>query len=286
VYTNFRDNQNLRSGSWVGGVVSQASARYSLNSIYTGVNNGGNVNPAAIAGMTIRSFQQSGTWKAETAKLTWAARFTDGVSSVSVFSGEQFQTNISWPAVAGLQSSTDGLAWASLKNISAEVTSDYGTWKNWSYVTTDIAVPANTNYLLFEFNGTVKATANNVASFGVTAITVNMSNPPSILWRSPVAIVVNNFQFAGALSNSASQSITFQYPLQVNQTYYVDTDPDFPTAKFKGIIVNGSIRTDAIRPDWLPAKSGTETFTFTATTAANIGNMTIVIKWRDRMLFK
>jgi hypothetical protein len=146
-------------------------------------------------------------------------------------------------------------------------------------------VPANTNYLRFDFNGTVKATANNAAYLGTTAITVNMSNPPSVAWRTPAAIAVNNFHFAGYISNSAGQSITLTYPLTVGQTLYIDTDPDFPTAKTYGNIVNGSIRLDAIRPDWLPAASGTESFTFTATAAANIGNVTIVIKWRDRKLF-
>ncbi len=278
VYTNFRDIRGKRAGSWEGGILTESSARYSTNRTYTGINDGGDTDPAAIAGMAIFAYQQAGIWKAETASLYWAGRFTDTVSTISM-SGEKYQEHLMNQRVAALQGSTDGIAWATITSEAVQVTTDYSTWSNWSYASSDITVPANTNYLRFYFSATVSQLAGNEAKYGATAITVAMTNVPSVTMRSQQT----NYNFSGIISNALGETMTILYPLQINSTIYIDTDPDFPTAKVNGKIVNGAIKTSTIRPDWLQAIGPTETFTFTAN---YYGNFTVVIKWRSRALFK
>ena len=278
VYTLFRDGPGKRAGDWVGSVIRQSSAAYSSNYIYTGVDDAGNVYPAPIAGMAIKAFQMAGVWRPETAVVAWVGRFTDTVSEITSISGEKYQKTASWP-FAALQGSTDGITWSTLKGEAASSATDYSTWVNWSYSSSDITVPAETKHLRLVFSGTVSQVANNIARYGMTAITVGMTNVPSVTMRT----AQSNYNFGGTMSNSLGESFSVLYPLKINQTIIIDTNPDFPTAKFNGRIVNGAIKTSRIRPDWLSAYPGTESFTFAAD---YFGTFTIVIKWRDRMLFK
>ncbi len=281
VYDAFADDSKLRSGIWSSAIISRTSAIYSVSSIYTGDNNGGDTDPAAVAGMYIGAYQSAGAWKPETSVLGWSRAFPDTVSSVSI-SYEYYRTYSSFPAGRYLQTSANGTTYVNTKAIVQTTdlaSTDIGAWVTGSLASTDITVPAGTIYLRFVFSGSVSALANNDTYFGITGATVGLTNYPQISRRGEQ----NNFQFNATFTNSTTgQILSINYPLKTSQTLYIDTDPDFPTAKFNGVIVNGAIGLSSVRSDWLKLQAGTNTITYTADYT---GNLTVVVKWRTRFIY-
>jgi phage-related protein len=281
VYTEFSDTAALRSGRWQRAVLGVANSKFTQSHLYTGVNNSGEVDPANVAGMALLAYQLSGVWKPETGSMMWWRGFTDGVSGVSE-SGEKMQkASGSWPALAALMGSKDGLNWTIIQNEPAvAASSDYSSFVSWAYASTDLTIPAGTIALAYWFSGTILATANNEADYGATAITVGLTNYPTVTRRAQQS----NYQFNGLLKNTGTgESININCALQlVTDTLIIDTDPDFPTAKFKGLIVNSAVSISSIRARWLKCPPGLNTITFTG---SSVGSVTIVIKWRDRVAF-
>ena len=278
VYSEFGDEAALRSGRWNGSVIKRTSALQSISALYTDVN-GADADPYTTMGMFIGAYQSAGVWKAETSTLQWQAYFPDVVTSVS-HSYERYQTNGgAWVTTAALQRSPDGSTWTNAKSFAALTSStDLAVWVTGTDATTDISITAGTKYLRYYFSGTIKAIASNSAYLGFTDVTVNFTNPPVCSLRGEQ----NNYQFNHTITNSNGQSLTVNYPLRIGDTLYIDCDPDFPYAKLNGQIVNGCVTLNTVRPEWLALESGSNTLTCTAD---NVGAISIVYKWRDKMNF-
>lgn len=280
VYTQYSDEARLRSGIWNGQVTKKTNAILSITDLYTQVNSG-DTDPADVAGMFIGAYQYLGTWKPETSILQWLIYVPDVVASVS-HSWERYQQTASFPATVALQSSVNGTSWSNLKTFPSSdmATTDLQTWVTGSHATSDFTVLANTKYLRYYMSGTIPAVANNIAYMGFTTTTIGLTNAPFPTRRGEQ----NNYQFNSTITNGANnQAITINYPLRVGDTLYVDCNPDFPTAKINGQIVNGAIGLNENRPEWMAFNVGANTITFTSD---YVGTVTITVKWYDRKNFQ
>lgn len=277
IYAAFKDFDSLRSGIWSPQIASVSNARRSVTKLYTGVNDGGDTNPADVAGMMIGAFQAGGVWKPETSTLYWQLYVPDGISTIA-FSYERYQYNASTPATIGVQTSTDGVSWTNGKTYTTVASTDYQSWVTGSAATSDVTVTTGAKYARATMAGTVTAVANNKVYFGLTGATINTSNPPTLSRRGEQS----NYQFNATLTNTTTgESMKVDYSLKIGDTLTIDTDPNFPTATLNDQIVNGIISTDTIRADWLSLTPGANTLTFTSDYA--VGTVTITVKWRDRM---
>ncbi len=278
VYTDFADIGQKRPGSWKPTIINPGLGR--ISTTYTGNSNGAEVNPAAVMGMSILAANTSAGWKASTAEIAWVGSFPDACSAVASSSGQKSSAlaATTWPASAYLQSSTDGINWINEINETGPATSDFGTF----VATTNTAsetVPSATRFLRYDFKGTVNGAANNYAKWEISAATVTLVNPPIVTRRAELQIVSLDYTIA---NTTTGDSIYIALALDLNKTLYIDTNPDAPYARYRGQDVSSGIVLNTTRAKWLPLTALTSNV---LSITGVVGNTTIVIKRRERMLF-
>jgi hypothetical protein len=280
VYTQFNDEDGLRANIWNPIPATVAKPGYSTSKVFTSTSDEGDTDPATEMGMKALAYQIGGAWKPDTVTLGWLGYFPDLVASVASVSGEQNQTTASRPAVA-LQAAKTNAAYANLWTVAAQVSSDYGTWTAWTKASTDAVIPAGTKYLRWVQAGTITGVANNAAKVGISAITIGLTNYPNIQIRTET----NNYKLDCIIRNETTgEFFRVVYPMLLGETLIIDTDPNFPTAKYKGQIVNSAIYLSSARACTLKLQPGANTIGY-ETQLAGPSDISIAIKWRDRMNF-
>lgn len=278
-YTSFFDSAGLRQGGWQQSIRRVSNTSLSRSDFYTSTNDEGDTDPATAMGVAAYTYQAGGAWRSDTIQIGWLNYFPDIIASVSA-SGEQYQTSASTPTFV-LQSGRVSNAFSNLWSISSQASSDYSTWTTWSKASSDATIPASSKYLRWYGYGSVNSTTDNNSRAAMTAITVGLTNYPHVMLRTEGA----NYKLDCTIGNSTTgESIRVIYPMALNETLYVDTDPSFPYAKHKGLMVNGAVSLSSIRAAWLKLNPGSNTLTFDSNLAAT-SNVTIIIKWRDRANF-
>ena len=282
VYSNFFGyvNNKLRPNSFIKG-----SGRVANNSRYfASTNDVGDTDPATAMGFTARTYQSGGVWRSEDINATWIGYFYDGIASVSA-GGEQYQSVASIPTntlFAGIIESSSVINLYNLWSLSAQATTDYSTWTTWSKSSSDATIPANSTLLWWNMTGSILGDTDYVSKADITSLTVGLTNYPHVMIRTEAT---NNNKLDLTITNETmSESIRIQYPLKTAETLYVDCDPDFPTVKFNGQIANGAIQLSTIRAAWLRFQPGSNTIGY-QTNNTNANDISIVMKWRDRVNF-
>lgn len=279
IYTNFMDDAGLRSGIWKPIPSKVSDANLSQSDIYTSTNDEGDTDPATAMGMKAVTYLKLGVSKSDTVTLGWLKYFPDVIASVSSVTGEQSQSTSIWPAVS-LQSAVS-TTFTNLWTVSAQTATDYGTFTAWTKASSDAVVGAGKKYLRWLQNGTIKGVADTYAKVGISAITVGLTNVPHIMIRSES----NNYNLNCQISNDTTgESFTINFPMELSQTLYVDTNPDFPTVKYKGQIVNGCIKLNSIRSAWMKLQPGANTISYESIPSDPF-DISITIKWYDNKRF-
>lgn len=281
VYSAFYDDARLRSGIFTPMAAKVSSPTLTRSGIFTSTNDAADVTPATEMGLKALTYESLGIWRSDSIILGWLGFFPDGIASLGPVSGDQTQSTVSWPTMA-MKASPNNLTYTQLWAVAAQTSSDYGTWTAWSKATTDYtAIPTNSKYLQFLQSGTVAGTTDIYAKGGVSALTIGLTNYPHVMIRTEGS----NAQINITITNSTTgESMTVNYPMIVNDTLIIDTDPDFPNAKYKGQLVNGAISLSSIRAAWLKLQPGANTLFYDNNLAAPF-DITIVVKWRDRQNF-
>jgi hypothetical protein len=280
VYSIFADEDGLRAGSWKPFVRSQSDPIFSLSEHYTSTSDEGDTDPVTEMGLAAKTYQSGGLWRPDSVRLTWRGDFPDYITSFSA-SGEQNQTASSIPTFGMYYVNDVGKA-RSLWLVSAQASTDYGTWTTWSKATTDSTVPPNLDSIAWIVTGTILGATELYAKAGITAATINLTNAPHVMLRAEVATTVR-------INCRITNSTTGEYfdlliPVEANDTLYVDTSPDFPNVSYNGQIVNGAIKLSSTRSAWLKLQPGLNTLTFdNSNSVAN--DFSIAIKHRDRQSF-
>lgn len=254
--------------------------------IYTSTNDEGDTDPFTAMGMKAQTYEAGGIWRADTVQLAWVGYFLDGVASVSA-SGTQTQNSASWPTLGlyaagqNVKNPLTNSGWTQLWTVSAQATTDYATWTAWSKASSDATIPSGATQLKWHMQGTVLGSTDYYAKGDITSLTVGLTNYPHVMIRTETQNNKLDFTITNA---TTAESMRIIYPLQVGQTLIVDTDPDNPSAKINGTLVNGAVTLSSIRSKWLKLSPGTNTLNYDTNIAA-ASDISIVIKWRDRLNF-
>lgn len=279
VYATFASNDQKRAGSWKPTIYNPGTYKKSVT--YTGDSNGGDVDPATAMGMSALAANVGGVWKPSSPSLAWVGAFPDAWSAI-ITTGQKYIKNATttWPSIAMLQSSGDGITWVNEINETAPASTDAGGF----VATTNTAsesVPNTSRFARFLFSGTVNGAANNEADWEIAGATVTLVNPPLVTRRAELNIAHLDFTLTNTTTGDAFDVFL---PLIKDKTLYIDTDPDAPFATWRGQDVSGALTFNSIRAKWLaltPNGGGINILTITGT----IGAMTIIIKHRARFLY-
>jgi hypothetical protein len=278
-YTNFWDENGTRSSIFTQSLKKVSNASLSRSDFYTSTNDEGDTDPATAMGLAAYTYEAGGVWRSDSVQLAWLGYFPDLVASVSA-SGEQFQTSASRPAPY-LQAGKIISSFTNLWTVAAQSATDYSTWTTWTKASSDATIPVGTKYLRWWVTGTQTGTTDHNSKIGASSLTVGLTNYPHVMIRTEGA----NYKLDCTIRNTTTGDfMTIIYPMLLNETLYIDTDPDFPTAKHKGLVVNGAVSLSSVRSAWLKLQPGANTIGFESNLAA-ASNVTVIIKWRDRMNF-
>lgn len=277
-YTNFWEDTAQAACIWRPHVNSVTNPALTQSGYYTSTNDVADVDPAVVAGLRAESYLGYGAWRPDTVDMEWTAYFSDGIASFAA-NGEQSQSAAAWP-VARFQVSANDETYTTIKTIAAQVSTDYGTWTTWTFASTDVTIPAGMRYIRLWQKGTVAGSTDNYAKVGMDGATVGLTSYPHVMIRPETGNTHLNFTITNATTDEA---FTIIMPTQPASVLTIDTNPDFPTVKYQGRIVNGTIILDGIRAKWMTFQPGSNTINFDNNINAN--NLDITIKWRDRMNF-
>lgn len=282
VYTNFYDEAGLRSGIFKPIPSKVSDVNLTNSGVYTSTNDEGDTDPATSMGMKALTYLKLGVSKSDSVILGWQNYFPDLIASVSSVTGEQSQSSAVFPTLS-LQSSAAAAttSFTNLFTVSAQTSTDYGTFTTWTKASSDAVVGANKRYLRWLQSGAISGTITTYSKAAISAITVGLTNTPNIQIRTEN----NNYNLNCIITNETTGDLFYvNLPMELNETLYIDTNPDFPTARYKGQIVNGAIKLSSVRSAWLKLQSGTNTIGYEST-PSDAFDISIVIKWYDRMRF-
>lgn len=275
--TAFWEVAATRPNIWLPTNRTVSNASLSRSVLYTSTNDAGDTDPATALGIKAQTYQNLGVWNPDTVFLGWYGTFPDYVSSISA-SGAQNQSVASIPEI-GLDGWTPAAAWKNLWTVSAQATTDYATWTTWTKASSDATVPSSTQYLRFRMTGTILGSTDYYSKAEMSAITVGLTNHPDVRLRTEAA----NYHLDAKITNTTTgEFFSIVLPVSLNETVYIDTDPDFPTATYKGRVTNGAVSLSSTRAAWLRLNPGANTIEFENQQPAAT-DVQIVIKWRDRM---
>lgn len=280
VYSNFYDQAGTRPNTFKPLARKVTNQSLSRSDVYTSTDDGGDTDPSSAMGMAAYTYSVLGVWKADTITLGWLGYFPDGVASVAG-SGAQKQTNANRPATNALQSSANNVAFVSLFSIAAQSAGSYGTWTTWTKASTDAAtIPSGSIYLRWLVSGSQSGSTDVSSKLEMSGLTVGLTNVPHVMIRTEA----NNYKLDCTIYNvTTGESMRVIHPMLISETLIVDTDPDFPNAKYKGQIV-GAVSLSTIRPAWLKLQPGSNTLSY-ETNLSGASGLQIVIKWRTRVNF-
>ena len=275
--TNFLDATGLRAGSWKLGVYLTQPGN--LSGVYTGNHETYGTDPATDLGLDMLVHTVGAAVKSETVTLRAVLYHPAGIVTVNT-AAQKYKAlaNTTWPVVFGLQSSKDGTIW--VKEWYELTPGSAATWTN---LTNNGArtVTASNPYVSFVISGLTNAVLGNAVSLDVAAASGNSivpvsANVPQINARS----VTGNYHFDATISmDTTLDAVSFSHDLTAGvDTLYMYTDSR--TVLLNSYPARGSLTPNTVRQHWLRAPSGARTLTYTAT---NTGNVTITIKWRDRI---
>lgn len=280
VYTNFYDAAGTRPGQWTQAYRTVASPIYSRSEFYTSTNDVGDTDPASAMGLATYTYQYLGAWKADTVTMLWLGYFPDGIASVSA-SGAQKQTSSNRPSFYFQRAPSFVTGIVNLWTLAAQSATDYNTWTTFNKPSSDYTIPAGQYVLRWVAYGTQAGSTDASVKAEISSLTVGLTNVPHVMLRTEQ----NNYKLDCTLTNTTTgDSMRVVYPMLINETLIIDTDPDFPTAKHKGVIVNGAISLSSVRAAWLKLQPGANVITYVTNMGAASG-ITIVNKWRNRMNF-
>jgi hypothetical protein len=278
-YTNFWEIGGTRPNIWYKTQRQVSNPSLSRSGVYTSTNDAGDTDPATALGVKAQTYENFGTWNPDNVYLGWYGYFPDYITSVSA-SGAQNQSVASIPTLA-LQSYSVATGYINLWTIAAQPSTDYTTWTTWTKASSDATVQSSASHLQFLQSGAILGSTDYYAKAEISSLTVGLTNYPDVQIRAEAA----NYKLSCRITNDTTgEFIDLLLPMELNATVYVDTDPDFPTVTSRDRILNTSAFTSTIRAAWLKLNPGVNTLSFQNNLPA-ANDITIVVKWRDRMNF-
>lgn len=277
VYGDYYKKDSLRSAMWRPSYTST----YGLNNptpsgVYGGTENTNTdlSSIASVMGMAIKAAYIY-MWRAETATIKWELFVPTGVTTVST-SGKKMRTSSSWPVLAGLQVSTDGIMWTTIWNEAAPTTTD--TWQALA-AHSSVSLGGTYKHLRYVFQGTVLGVANAAAYFEVDSITLTLdSNETPVI---TVGAEGGDYEVDMVIQNDTTgHYIEVNYP-SANQADII-IDCDAKTVKLEdGTSIRGALKLSGVRKEWLTVGPGSTTI---SVTESGLVDVDVSIAYQERSL--
>lgn len=274
VQTQFFDNTSARPGAWSGAVL---LTRGKQSSVFTG-NQKALANPSTELGCTLLDFMIANQWKSETATIQWLFNHAVGIVTVTM-SGQKFVNALgTWPAIAGLQKSTDGLTWLPVWNEAIPTLA--ATWQSFSHAA--VALGATFKQIRLILSGTISALASNEADIQGDTVTLALDSTTTPVFS------VGTEQTTGAAyyiqctitNTTTGDNFTLSVHLPLNTAVVVNTQQKTVTLA-DGSNALPALTPSTIRNDWLNLQPGANVLQFDD---AGTAGVTIVTTWQDRTM--
>ncbi len=272
-FSNFYDTRAARPASWIGQVL-QSVGKQSL--VYTG-NQQAFANPSTELGLRMLDYQLSNIWKSETTQLAWTFYHPCGITTVSMAGSKYaWSLNSTWPAIVGLQKSSNGLQWLTVWTEAIPASAQ--TWTAFTHNTQSLTTTYN--WIRFAIQGTITALANNEADAQADTITLALDSTltPSVTLGSETGIY---YLAAQITNNLTGEYITVNFNMAINATLTVDCALKTVTLS-DGTNAIGALTTSTVRNEWLSLTNGVAN-TLQFDDSGSTG-LTIVVSFNDRSL--
>ena len=237
----FADTTGLRSGHWQNGPVKGVESY-----VYYG-SHLADADPATELGLVGASYNLGGVVRADTYEVS--AHFYDmaGVTTVTM-NGDKYRVSTDWPAIAGLQKSSDGRLYTSAFNLSTPGSA--GSWTAWSQ--SAVSLSGTYKYLKFILKGNVKGVSGNYHALELQAATLALSAsavPQLVITGSEQSDAYDlDFKIS---NNDSGLHLRVVGPIAKNQTIEIDTDAKSVTYLADNSDLFPYLRVD-VRGEWLP----------------------------------
>jgi hypothetical protein len=223
-------------------------------------------------GMKIGSFLRGASWTAERAKIAWQLYRACGIDTTTL-AGEKYRTDAAWPAIPGLQISSDGAAYT---NVWLEATP--GSADTWTALATHSAVDmSDARWMRLMFNGAYAAASDSYALFEVQTGTIAFvsANLPT----GTLLAQATNGQLDLTLENTTNEdAIEAVMPMLLGLALVLDGEEK--TILYNNVNAHEAVTLDDESRDWwIRLEPGTNALTVTAT---NVGTLEAVLSWRRR----
>lgn len=287
VWSNFYDTTSKRPMAWKP-VVNSSAINSLIKSIlsywYTG-NQTALANPSTELGLQMQTSIVSNVVKAETANMLWSFYHPAGFTNVSM-AGSKYLYDAaltSWPAVAALRKSNNGVTWATVWNELKPTVAQ--TWQTFTH--NSVALGATYLYLALQFSGSIAAKLNNQAA--IQGDTVSLTLGANVL-KASLLTTGSNYQLTATITNNTSgESLTLNASLRTGQ--YIQIDCGAKTCvRSDGANLFGAITLSSNRatPNWLDVGQDTSgKFTGAAQlvyTEVGVTNETLNYSWTEASL--
>lgn len=269
-YTEFLDDDGLRSGNWSKERLSGAPYRQAYG--YEGNHMDMTADPATEMGAVIQSYSRDGIVKAGSGEVLWSLYHPAGITSFTA-NLDRYRAKTNWPAVT-FEKSRDGNTWVPLYTVATPAGA-----AAWTTLAVGSVAAGDYKYLGWRIEGTVAASASNYIAAEVDDITLTLtaSGIPTVTVGSETT---NNYMLEATITNTTTnESITLTTPLALNQKLTINCQ-DQTVKKADGSNVIRAIDWSSVRSEWLTLKTG-ESLQYTETGAVAL---TIGLKWRGRGL--
>lgn len=278
VQTQFYDTSSVRPAAWTPTVLSSTGKQ---SSIFYG-NQKAAANPATELGLDLLNYQIANIWKAETASLVWSMYHPAGITTVSMAGSKYVFSLGTFPAVAGLQKSLNGVTWLTVWN--EAIPGAANTWTAFTHNT--VALSATYRNIRLALIGTISALPNNEAAIQGDTVTLALDNT-----KTPgggVGSEQSPYYLNATITNTLTGDyITLSYAMDINKTLTIDTVAKTVTY-FDNSNAISALTLSSTRNDWLPLSPNNgesigvdNTLKYDDTGVANVS---IVVTWSDRNL--
>lgn len=230
-----------------------------------------------VLGITAAAYLKGIAWKGDTVKIGYKFYDPGGIKTVTA-TGRKYRTNTKWPALVGLQKSTDGVTWTTVWNDATP--SVAATWEAWA-AHSSVAITDTTKYLFFSMTGVSDSAANSYGATEMQTYTIEFTTakiPGLTLFaeRSNYTLVLR------ILNDSVDGDpfVELVFPMELNHPFAMDGENY--TASYDYANAHGAMTLDdQSRVVWIPLVVGSNSIILSS---SDLGTLGVVATWYKRRL--
>jgi hypothetical protein len=225
-------------------------------------------------GSAIGAYLSGSLPRADTAIEAWQLHAEAAFQTVSM-TGAKNVVGSGWPAIAGLQVSTNGKTWAPATWTEAKPTS---AWQAFSH--TAVSVATTSKWLQVGLNGTTGSASGSLADLEVLTATVTFvsANLPAFSALGEKS----NYQLTVTLSNTTNgDTVTLTYAMLIGKAFLLDCENFAATYDLVNALA-AMVLDDPGRADgWLRLEPGNNTISIAS---VDMGTLGVALSWYRRRI--